>query len=444
MNWNFQKAIWSAVALVITGNAVAAHEASDEKVSPQPPVRSPTTNGVMVEALVQEALAKNPELSFYRAEIAAAKAGRKAAGLWQNPQLSGSVGQKTSRELSTGMSAEGIAWSVSVAQPFEWPGRIGLRKAIANREIDLAQLGFERFRAALAGRVRVLSFGLFAAQEKAAASREVAERFRALREVLVQREPAGVTPLLETRVIEATEVAMQRKASEAEIAKQAALLELNQLRGAAPGEALVVLAGPMEPGPIESSDQLLATARTNNFELRVRAAELTQQGFKVALAKNERFPAFSVGPSFTEENALEQERVVGVGISLALPLWNRNTANIEAAQARQWQAETSLFVAQREVARKVLEAAATYEAKRRELGNWRRDAVRQFREAAELADRHYRLGAVPVATYVELQKEYLEAVEAMLDTRKEALQAGQDLELLTGVVFEPRASEEKQ
>jgi len=40
---------------------------------------------------------------------------------------------------------------------------------------------------------------------------------------------------------------------------------------------------------------------------------------------------------------------------------------------------------------------------------------------------------VPIATYVELQKQYLEAVEALLDTKTEALEAGQGLELLTGV-----------
>ena len=35
---------------------------------------------------------------------------------------------------------------------------------------------------------------MFAAQEKSAAATEVAERFKALREVLVQRDPAGLTP----------------------------------------------------------------------------------------------------------------------------------------------------------------------------------------------------------------------------------------------------------
>ena len=43
------------------------------------------------------------------------------------------------------------------------------------------------------------------------------------------------------------------------------------------------------------------------------------------------------------------------------------------------------------------------------------------------------LGAVPIGTYVELQKQYLEAVEALLDTRREALESAQNLEHLTGL-----------
>ena len=413
------------VAVVAALGSAAADAVSSEAVGMP-------TNAVALDALVAQALRENPELQFYRAELAAAKAGRKAAGLMPNPELSGLVGQKHSRDVNTGLSAEGVAWSVSLMQPFEWPGRIGLRKAIANRDVELAELGLERFKVALGSRVRVLAYGLFAAQRRAVAAREVAERFKALREVLVQRESAGVAPLLETRVIEATELTMQRKASEAELASQSALLELNQLRGVAPGAVLSVAEPALKFGPSGGNDVLLALARTNNFELRVRSAELAQQGFRVALAKNERYPAISVGPSYSEENALERDRVIGVGVSFPLPLWNRNSANIEAAAARQMQAETSLLVAQREVERKVIEAAVTYGSKVREMGKWRGDAVEHFREAAELADRHYRLGAVPVSTYVELQKQYLEAVESLLETRREALETGQQLQLLIG------------
>lgn len=122
--------------------------------------KATATNAVTLDALVGEALENNPELNFYRAEIIAAKAGRKTAGLLPNPELSGSVGHKTARDRSSSLSAEGVAWSASVMQPFEWPGRIGLRKAIANREIELADLGYERFKIALAARMRVLAYGL--------------------------------------------------------------------------------------------------------------------------------------------------------------------------------------------------------------------------------------------------------------------------------------------
>jgi outer membrane protein, heavy metal efflux system len=390
-----------------------------------------TNNTTTVEALVGEALQSNPELKFYQAEILAAKAGRKTAGLLSNPEISGTVGHERSTDNS-GLAAEGVAWSVQVMQPFEWPGRIGLRKAIANRDVELAQIGLERFRVALAGRVRTLGYGLFAAQEKAAAAQEVAERFAALRETLIQREPAGLTPLLETRVIEATELTMQKKASEAKLAAQAALFELNQLRGHPPESKLSVEQSGLNFPKSAELNELLGLARTNNFELRVRAVELAQQGFRVALARNERFPSLSVGPTVSEDSGLERNRVIGVGVSFPLPIWNRNSGNIETAEARRVQAEVSYAVSQREVERQVAEAALTYQTKVGEMGRWRADSIQHFREAAEVADRHYRLGAVPLATYVELQKQYLEAVESLLDTKREALEASEKLHLLTG------------
>ena len=67
------------------------------------------------------------------------------------------------------------------------------------------------------------------------------------------------------------------------------------------------------------------------------------------------------------------------------------------------------------------------------MQRWAPDAVTQFREAAALADRHYRLGAVPIGTYVELQSSYLDAVEALLDTQAEALAAALELNQLTGL-----------
>jgi len=80
----------------------------------------------------------------------------------------------------------------------------------------------------------------------------------------------------------------------------------------------------------------------------------------------------------------------------------------------------------------VTENVLALQVKLDEMSKWRADSAQKFREAAELADRHYRLGAVPISTYVELQKQYLEAIGAILDTKQEALAAAQTLEQLTG------------
>jgi cobalt-zinc-cadmium efflux system outer membrane protein len=396
---------------------------------PQAPTLKPPA--VSLEVLVAEVLAGNPELGFYRAEIAAATGERQTAGGFANPEVGGAIGNK---RISLGpLVSDGLVWSVSVKQTFDWPGRMPLRKAIADQQIKLAELGLAQFQAALGARARTLAFSVFATQEKSAAAREVAERFQALREVLVQRDPAGLTPVLETRIIEATELTLRRKATEASLAEQAARLELNQLRGQPWEQALRIEAPTLVFPPFPGTEPLLAAARANNFEIRMRRAELEQQGFRISLAGKEKNPSFTVEPYFSQERTGDKETQVGIALSIPLPAWNRGAGRVATEEARRLQAESSLQVAQRNLEREVIASALAYETRLGEMARWRPDSVRQFKEAAAVADRHYRLGAVPIATYVELQKQYLEAVEALLSTRLETLEAAQELERLTGV-----------
>lgn len=391
------------------------------------------TNVVTLDALVAEALERNPELKFYQAEIAAAKAGRKFAARLAPPELEGSVGYKSARDAGNRFAGEGVAWSVALRQPIEWPGRLGLRKALANRDVALAELGLERFRAAVRHRVQSLGYQLAVAQERATAGRAVAERLHELSAVLVARDPAGLTPLLETRVIEASAVKAEYTAAEAEHEVEHLAIELNYQRGQPPTTRLRVAEVTPRFASAPALDALFAAAATNNFDLRVRVAEMEQQGFKVALAKNERFPAFTVGPFFSEERAGDRERIAGLAVSIPLPLWQNNRARTDSAEARRAQAEAALEAARRQLERDVADVAHEYEHALGVLAKWRPDAIEHFREASELADRHYRLGAVPVSTYVELQRQYIEAMEALLDARKEALEAAQRLQALTGL-----------
>jgi cobalt-zinc-cadmium efflux system outer membrane protein len=121
-------------------------------------------------------------------------------------------------------------------------------------------------------------------------------------------------------------------------------------------------------------------------------------------------------------------------VSLPVPIWNRNKGGIEVANARRAQAETSLLVEQRRVELQAAKAVAAYETALSQMEHWPANAIAHFKEAAELADRNYNLGAIPVATYVELQKQYLEAVEAIVSSRADADAARNQMELLAGWV----------
>ena len=391
------------------------------------------TNAFKQEDFVAEVLQRNPEVKFYEAEIAAAKGERKAAGTFANPELNGDVGHKRARDAAGTLAGEGIAWSVGLSQTFEWPGRLGLRKAIANRQISMAELGLEKFKASLAARARTVAFASHAAREKETAANEVARRVHALREVVVQRDPAGVTPLLEMRILEANALTAERKAVEAALEAQSANLELNLLRGERADAKVQIHASQQKFTPLPAFEELLTAARTNSYDLRTRQIELEQQGFRVSLAKNDRWPAVTVGPFYSEERAGEKERIAGLGVSLPLPLWNRNSGNVQVANAREQQAEASLRAAHREAERELMEKVSGYSARFAALSRWRPDTIAQLREAAELGDRHYRLGAVPIATYVELQEKYLEAVEAYFDLQTEGYAAAQQVQLLTGL-----------
>jgi len=405
-----------AVLIFATASAVA------ENAKPPSPVT--------IESLVTQALAENPELKFYEAEIAAAQGEKRTAGAWQNPEISGELGAK--RTIGDGLDAAGVVWAASIQQTFEWPGRVSLRKAIANRQIKLAEQGLEQFRSSLAAAVRKRAYELLAAQQQKAAAADVAARGEELVATLVQREPAGVAPLLETRAIEASVLKLKRAESTAAKEALAALFELNQLRGRLLAEPVTVAGAPAGFPELPSLAELLKRSSAGNFELLQRQTELEQQGFKVRLAKNETWPSITTGPVIEQEYAGDQETRAAMQVSLPLPLWNQNKGNVEAAKARELQAQASLRVSQREVERRIREAAAAYELHRKEIQRWNPKIADELREAATLADRHYRLGAVPLATYLEVQASYLEALEAIYSTQADALQELAELELLTG------------
>ena len=386
-----------------------------------------------LDALVAEALARNPETNVYNAEIAAVKGERHTAGEWQNPEASTETGAKIVRDYHGNTLGDGIIWTLGATQTFEYPGRVTLRKAIANHQVVLAELGLEGFRTALAARVRAAAFRATLGKAKAGAADEIAKRFDELATVLSQRPAAGVAQQADVRIIEANAIALKRRPLEAQREMQSAIYELNQFRGARVDSPLALPNIDLTLRPLPSVSTLLATARERNYDVRTRVLELEQQGYKVRLALNERWPAVRIGPVAHNERADTNEYLFGITASLPLPLWHLNTGKIETERARAAKVEAELMALIRDVERRVADAEFVYRSRREEADDLQKSVLPQLREAAETGDRNYRDGAIPLATYTELQKQYLDSIDAFTSAQAAAIEARQQLEQLTAM-----------
>ena len=397
-------------------------------------------DAISLDQLVAEALARNPEVNVYSAEIAAAKGERRTAGEWQNPEASTESGAKIVRDYHGNTLGDGILWTLGATQTFEYPGRVTLRKAIASRQIALADLGLEGFRSALAARVRAAAFRAALGKAKAGAADEIAKRFDDLATVLQQRPAAGVAQQADVRIIEASAISLKRRPLEAQREMQSAIHELNQLRGASVNSPLAPPDVDLALRPLPQVAALLFTARERNYDIRTRVVEFEQQGYKIRLALNERWPAVRVGPFAHNERADTNEYLFGITASLPLPLWNMNTGKIESEKARAAKVEAELTALVREVERKVADAEFVYRSRREEADDLQKSVLPQMREAAETSDRNYRDGAVPLSTYTELQKQYLDSIDAFTAAQAAAIEARQQLEQLTATRLDTKES----
>lgn len=403
-----------------------------------PALCQPAGAAISIDALAAEVVAGNPERQFLARQISLAQTGVQAAGRLADPEIAVEFGERTTDNPVTGQRlGDGPAFSVSILQPIEFNGRIPLRKAIAEGNVTLARTGLAQFEATLAGRARTLGYRLFAADARAEAAAQVAARMRNLAAVLVARDPAGPAPRLEAAVLEAAAISAERTAAEAQATYNTALYELNALRGQPFPARVRIARPPASPPPLPDVSVLADRLEGGNFELMALKTQLQQQGLSVRLAEQSRAGAISIGPFLNRDRGDVRDQVVGVRATTSIPVWNRQAGEVAAAQSRAAQGEAALIAARRRLLVQLHGDAALHRARSAAMAKWPADAPQRFAAAAEEADSAYRLGAVPLATYVQMQTGWLDALTAVLDTRAGLWEAQENIRILTGNSVQP-------
>ncbi len=392
----------------------------------------PSVQKLTIEELVSQALTQNPDLLAAEADVAAARGERRAAGQWKNPVANVEYGEKRNADRTSGnLIAKGNAQSYSIGQTFEFPGKATLRKAIADQSIGLAELALEELRLEIAARTRSLAIVWFTAHHESVAAEEVAERSETLATVLRKRAPAGIQSLLDRRIIEADQIRILARSHEVEEKREAAQVALNILCGRQPDLPIEIHSDLELPKIDISLKALLEKAMVSSLALKSGEIDIEQTIRRLDQARLDAAPDLTIGPFYHEETATERERSFGIGFSFPLPLWDSNRGQVDSAQAVLARARATSAQRFREIQRELTTQFEAYQHIRRLLEKTPLSVLSEMRDAAELADRQYRLGAIPVQTYVDMQDKYLEAAERLLSLIHEAHQHHLKIQLLT-------------
>ena len=393
-----------------------------------------------VEALVMQALAANPDLRAARAEVEAARGRLLQAGLRPNPMLDVSAQQNV-----TGPDNN---LTVGVTLPLDLNGRKAGRVGVAERELAMKEAQVTNRARELGAEVRLKAGEVLAAQRNLRITEELLTVNRQALELSAARVRRGAIPPLEEHLerveVNRLEASREILASRVEVF----LLQLKVLSGFAP-EAPLVLKGELAaPVVTRTREGALKEALSGRPDLLASRAEVAMTQAKVQKEQAEGRWDASVNVGYMRQNfgfdlnGLTERgetrpitdifHYVGGGVTVMLPMRNRNQGNVAAALAEIQAAERREALAVLSVRQEVQAAFTQYEAAMRALeiyGHGVRDLARQNLEVMRKANA---LGRTSLLEVIAEQRRYIDIEMGYTEALQHAYNAVVDMERAVG------------
>jgi cobalt-zinc-cadmium efflux system outer membrane protein len=333
-----------------------------------------------LDQLVRLALENNPRLAQAAVAIDAARGRALQAGLYPNPTVS-FVGD----ELGDRQGRAGILTVPQISQEIVTGGKLTLSRAAAEREVDQATLALAARRADLLAGVRTAYFDVLTLQLRT----ELLGRLRALTQQSVEQTRQLVERRQATRLdVVQLEVEAERIRAEAEAADQEMPAAFRRLAAAVGVRDLPErpLAGRVEsPLPNYELDRVRQYVVGVHPEVRSAQAGVERARLLYQRAQAEPIPNVTVSGGYVRQNQNESNDFM-VGVSLPVPVWNRNQGNIQAALAEAASATREVQRVENDLTDRVAAAFRDYAAARRRaerLAGVRAKADEAFRLIAE-------------------------------------------------------------
>ena len=387
--------------------------------------------GLTVDQAVAYALEHNGELLAARKEIDAASALIKQASLRANPKLDTSV-SKTITGTDNNITVNGML-------PLELGGRRPARTKVAEGELEMRRQDVANRERMLAADVRAKFGEALAAILKLGFDEDlIATSQRGYNLVAARVTEGGTAPLEQNMVL----VELNRLRSTRETAEgkaQIEMLELRNLVGMTPDQPLRLsgdFGGVVSPvSPIteateqalaERPDLKLAKAAESFAEARIEQARAEGRLDASLIAGYQRmdfsFPLNGINDAGQLSPIRSTFHYFTVGVTLDLPVRNKNQGAIEAAVAQAEGAKRRREFLELTVRREVASAYAQYNSAARAAEIFRVGVKDQANANLDVVRQTYELGSKTLIDYLGEQRRFIDLqngyIDALLDTYK--------------------------
>ncbi|MGB3121899.1 MAG: TolC family protein [Verrucomicrobiales bacterium] len=374
------------------------------------------------------ALLHSPELVASSHTVWAAEGNAKQQGARPNPEIGLDASEFAGSGARQGFDA--AETSVSLSQSFELGGKRAKRQRVARLEARLAGWDYEAKRMDILAETQKAFVDVLHAQGQLALVDSLLSVVEEMRKAAAERVKSGKVSLLEeTKAgVEVASVRIARERARQELATARKRLAASW-GGTAPvfTEAAGDLEITMDVAPLDKFSPLLGeipeVARWNE--------EVALARESLALAKAERVPdlGVSAGISRFEEDGTTAGML---GVSVPLPLFDRNAGGILSAEHQATRAELEQHAAELRAMNDLVEAHSRLEMARMEALAIKTELLPGAQQAFDAAQAGYREGKFGQLEMLDTRRTLSEARSRYLEVLAAYHKAVADVERLTG------------
>lgn len=361
----------------------------------------------------------HPEIRAALNEVAAQAGAVKQAGSFPNPEL---------ELLREGFDEPGRTSTVQLNIPLELGGKRAARIRAAEREQHVASQDVSAIRARVRGETIAAFYEVVAAMERSRLAGEIASIAAKATDVAGKRVLAGkVSPVEETRA-RVAQASVRIEAVQAKRELVRAKGKLAAMVGADPRNIDIANPDPIALPRLTALPELLAQLERAPGLSRARAL-VEQRQAAVDVERSRRMPDVTVALGTKREDGRRQ---TVVGLSVPLPLFNRNQGSLLESLRRTDKARNELDAESLRLRAELYDAHARMSAALEEVALIATDVLPGAESTYQAASRGFELGKFSFLEVLDAQRTLFQSKNQYLLAVAESYRASAEIDRLVG------------